>query len=208
MISDDYTIIVSGHGRCGSSLVLQMLKAGGINVTGEYPAFEDEVHTLDNAILPVNTAVKILDPHTIKIKSGNYKWIWLNRDHTQQAKSMVKFIRGMAGLPIPESSWKDIAKSYIADTKECLEKIKKSGGELIILNFEDLLSSPLEQAKRIQKMIPNLDIDKAVNEVRKRKPENYKGFMEVDLYFEENIKLLLSDDITPTPYQFIKRVWK
>lgn len=37
----NHTIIVTGFG--GSSLVMQMLEAGGVPVTGEYPAFEHEL---------------------------------------------------------------------------------------------------------------------------------------------------------------------
>ena len=36
------TVFVCGHGRCGSSMVMQMLDAGGFPCFGEYPAYEPE----------------------------------------------------------------------------------------------------------------------------------------------------------------------
>ena len=40
----DTILLICGHGRCGSSLVMQMLAAGGVKCAGKYPDFEpDEV---------------------------------------------------------------------------------------------------------------------------------------------------------------------
>lgn len=39
-MSDKPTIFVSGLGRCGSSMTMQMLDAAGIPCIGDYPAYE------------------------------------------------------------------------------------------------------------------------------------------------------------------------
>lgn len=181
----EFTLIVCGHGRCGTSLVMQMLNEGGFATTGEHPAFEVMEYQEGDANLPLNKAVKIIDPHRIKIKKGNYKWIWINRDHKQQAKSMVKFLAGFAGLNLPNSAWKDIASSYRQDTKDCVKKIKILGGKALILNFEDILKFPIENAKCIQELIGNLDAEKAASVVKQRTSKNYNGFLEAELTKQE-----------------------
>ena len=88
--------IVSGFGRCGSSLVMQMLEAGGMPCSGEYPAFEDEAGnllladmlSLDYMQTLEGKAVKLLDPHRGKIPKGpEYHVLGCSRDYGEQARS-------------------------------------------------------------------------------------------------------------------------
>ena len=60
------TVIVSGLGRCGTSLVMQMLAAGGIDCYGPFPAYEPEGLGMGRdlpSLLALRKAFKLLDPH-------------------------------------------------------------------------------------------------------------------------------------------------
>lgn len=182
----DYSIIVCGHGRCGSSLVMQMLNKGGIETTGEYPAFEDERYQGTGEALPIGRAVKIIDPHEFMPPRGNYRWIWLDRDHKQQAKSMVKFVKATTGFYLNSDSWKAIAASYSADTKKCMQIIKNLGGNLLRLSFEDILENPIREARKIEEFIEGFDAVKASQVVIKRNSRNFDGMLELQLMNQAN----------------------
>ncbi|MHB8286386.1 MAG: hypothetical protein ACYDD1_17175 [Caulobacteraceae bacterium] len=65
------TIIVSGLGRCGSSLTMQMLNAAGVHCVGSFPSFEgpeceafqEGFITAERWAAVAGRAVKLLDPH-------------------------------------------------------------------------------------------------------------------------------------------------
>ena len=85
--------VVAGFGRCGSSLVMQMLAAGGMRTPySSFPSYEipHGIKVLMGELY--GGAVKILDPHVHQPPKGHvYRFIWLDRDPVQQAKSMAKF---------------------------------------------------------------------------------------------------------------------
>ena len=96
----DLIIMVAGLGRCGSSLVMQMLSAAGVPCIGTFPGFEvldHHRHRADDphawAAIAARKAVKVLDPQLAPPPPGYaYRTIILQRDHAQQADSMLKLI--------------------------------------------------------------------------------------------------------------------
>ena len=140
-------ILVCGFGRCGSSLMMQMLRAGGVPVTGEWPAFEDDhaspfEHSIDAtwlASIP-GAAVKVLDPHKIHIPIGSYRAIWMARDAGQQAQSQAKFAHLMMGLPIDRRMVRALSASYRSDRPAAFRTLTKAGAEILQVGFEDLLN--------------------------------------------------------------------
>ena len=93
-------LIVAGLGRCGTSLLCQMLDAAGVPTCGTYPDFE--VAELNRGRLTAaridehaGQAFKVLDPHKVGIDpSGRFVSIFLTRDRAEQARSIVKFVGG------------------------------------------------------------------------------------------------------------------
>lgn len=146
-------VIVTGFGRCGSSLVMQMLETGGIPCTGEYPAFE---HELGSVILSgealttemlapfAGHAVKLLDPHRGSLPVGpEYRVIWMSRDHAQQGKSQAKFISVLTGMPLGRDMARDFARSYGPDTPKLQAALDRAGvTSALRLTFEGVLSRP------------------------------------------------------------------
>lgn len=149
---DTPVIVVSGLGRCGSSLVMQMLHAGGMACIGDAPDFEDSVNTgghVDDQWLAMQAgrAVKILDPH--RVGGGSPKThrlvIWLDRDVDEQAKSHSKFLHHMAGMPLFNREQRRLcANSLKRDRARALVQFK--GQPILLMPFEMLIGKPLEAA--------------------------------------------------------------
>lgn len=153
--------IVAGFGRCGSSLIMQMLEAGGMPCAGEYPAFEDE-HTggeffegaeLDRAWLSQMSghAIKILDPHRGRIPVGDYHLVWCSRDQREQAKSQAKFAHLLMGVPISRTTVRQFERSYRADKIPAIRALLDAapGKPILDLRFEEVLRDPLHAANEL-----------------------------------------------------------
>jgi len=92
----DKIIVVCGLGRCGSSLMMQMLHAGGLTCTGEAPPYEHPNGAMNHfnarwLTQQTDKATKVLLPHHVKFLPANYYFIWLERNPLEQAKSTFKF---------------------------------------------------------------------------------------------------------------------
>ena len=138
--------VVAGFGRCGSSLVMQMLSAGGMPTPySEYPSFEIPQGTKVYWPNFYGGAVKILDPHIHQpVQGPEYRFIWIDRDPVEQAKSMVKFMEA-AGMPgINEDGVKKLAASFKRDRPRVngvmLEYTQPH--RILKLRFEDILYNP------------------------------------------------------------------
>lgn len=150
-------IIVCGLGRCGSSLTMQMLKAGGIACLGDAPAFEPEevnIHRDMAKLLPKleGMAAKILDPQRSKWPHcSGLRVIWLDRDRKEQAKSQLKMVETFGGVKIPRRSRaiRAMAASLIPDREECMDLFADIGAIVHKLRFEDILANPNEAARGI-----------------------------------------------------------
>lgn len=176
--------IVTGHGRCGSSVVMQMLQAGGVSVTGGYPAFEDVSY--QGRALKDGKAWKCLDIQVPQLapQRGYYRWIVCTRDNEEQAKSQVKFAQ-FFGMPMNDdpNTLSKLIGSYKRDTPKMLEVIHQWGGPVLHLEFEMILAEPQKVASALEKFgFENFNVQKAASVVRKRSSNCYEGMLEVELY--------------------------
>lgn len=185
-------LIVAGHGRCGSSLTMQMLAAGGVPAVGEYPAFEpSESSALDMDPIWLATqagrAVKILDPHLTSyrfIPQIPRLVIWLDRDTKQQAKSIIKFGRAVQGLPFNNSDWKALAAGLKRDRTHAHEALGMGQCSSLILTFENMIGWPMESAARMASFLAphlKLDVQRAASAVISRQPECLPYLLETQL---------------------------
>lgn len=173
-------VIVAGLGRCGSSMVMQMLAAGGIPCVGAAPAYEDE--RTNTRLDPTwyaslaGHAVKLLDPHRLHIPmEPKAVAIRLERRSVEQAASMVKFLRSL-GYPIGTSSRdrRRVIQSIENDTAKARAALIARGIPRITLQFEEILARPREAANAIAALLqphfPGLDLDAMAAAVRQRPP--------------------------------------
>lgn len=153
----NFVTLVSGFGRCGTSLVMQMLEVAGMPMTGEYPSFETPMVLPTNGLIGkfmaqhTGHAVKVLDPHRGYIPQGPaYRIIWIDRDVKQQAKSHRKFVREMSGVRIGRRAEAAVRDSYLTDRPRALANLAVVGSKApLMLRFKDLIEQPLDEAMKI-----------------------------------------------------------
>ena len=154
----DFAVLVCGFPRCGSSLVMQMLAAGGLPCVGRYPAFEEPAHVypgdLDAAWFSaqVGRAVKVLDPINARPPGGvRYRAIWLDRDLGEQTKSWSKFGQGVGLLdsPLARPARRALAASFVRDRPRSLRLLESLGAATYLLTFESILGHPERSAYAI-----------------------------------------------------------
>lgn len=184
-------IVVAGPGRCGSSLTMQMLHAGGIPCVGEWPDFEDE-----RAGIPLNrpwfeglhsVAVKRLDIHRDSTMPRSAIVIWLDRDHDQQAKSTLKLLKSQfSGISDNRQARRAIEASLARDAVTCKIAILKTHFPSMAVRFETLVSDPRGVVAIISAHIKynagyDLDQEKAITALIPRSPNCLPNMLEFDL---------------------------
>jgi hypothetical protein len=186
------TILVAGLGRCGSSLVMQMLAAAGVPTVGVYPAFEDAM-TLRLPALDAQRefyaaakgrAVKLLDPHLHAPPIGlEYRTIFLSRHPAEQAKSMLKLL----GTRNDRAARRAMEHSVRQDTGRARQAVARIGdGRFLNLSFENIIHDPLGAAIAIAAHIRRspaewISVDAMVRCVRRRPPTCLPYMLELEL---------------------------
>ena len=195
-MASEHVFLVCGFGRCGSSLAMQMLEAGGFRVNGEWPAFEDDIVMRD---IPadewtsyIGSAVKSIDTHKFTPPAGvNYRAIVMLRDHKQQAASQVKFASAFMGLTFGRGARKKLERSYDDEMPALLRTVETLCGPKgwSTLRFEDLLSHTEMAAVQLAQNAtgegyPALDITAMVRAVKPRSSDCFPGMLEMELFRE------------------------
>ena len=142
-------VIVAGMGRCGSSLMMQMLDAGGLRCAGTAPMFEEE-GLLPGATLTAEwcarfDAVKLLHPHAFTYPDGlDALVVWMDRHPEQQAMSQIKLIRHTSPEVLGEISDDDAIASIVtvlADHRR-LARSSLARFPFYSVRFERLIEAP------------------------------------------------------------------
>lgn len=180
-------ILVAGLGRCGTSLALQMLHAGGVACVGARPSFEsmaiDDMRVTDPlgwAAVSAGKAVKVLDPHEKGLPRGpRYRTLWLFRDWDDQARSALKFV----GASQDRASRKRMEKALKAGTTRAQEALWRAGAPSAqVVPFDCLLLRPRQMVEVMARAIGReIDVDKAVSVVIPRSPRCYPGLLETGM---------------------------
>lgn len=148
--------IVTGMGRCGSSLVMAMLAAGGMPVLGNAPDYEDDAcgaRDIPAELLEANRgrAVKILAAHHHTFPPVmDARIITLRRDATQQARSQMKLLWHMNRGPAPNRAGvRAVATSIVSDEARCDRIWLLTRLPWMALRFEHILAHPLGAAMQL-----------------------------------------------------------
>lgn len=184
-------VIVSGLGRCGSSLTMQMLAAGGLKALGAAPGYE-----VSQSMLGVLTpswltaqqdcAVKILDPHRLAddvLNLPGQSIIWLTRNLDEQAASQAKFLRLLAGVPVNRKGARGLRSLLREDTDRCHRLLNRLKAPVLRLTFEHLVTHPAGAAETIAAFLPDhgLDPHRMARAVVPRDTRCLPGLLELEL---------------------------
>jgi hypothetical protein len=201
-MSSETIIVVAGFGRCGSSLLMRMLHAGGVQVYCDSHLFYETTKALE---LPENwewlndvkgKAVKILNLHEKKLRHGlDYKIIWLDRDRIQQAKSALTFSDKTERILLSDSaSVPELAKIYDKDMIAVNRYLNELNAPVLRLKFEELISAPLPSAMVVGEFLEmQLNTELMVASVKPRDSDCLPYMMEYDQLIPnvEGIKIII-----------------
>jgi hypothetical protein len=169
------TVGVCGHGRCGSSMLMAMLDAGGLppvpgSAPGSYELPNLFAETL-GAVPLDGYAIKLLDSVLYDpLPTADWRFIWLSRDYRQQARSQIKFLRWvMPELSLASgTSVSCLVRSYERDTPKAL-KLLRALGPVQVIRYEDVLASPYTWAREMAERLDlPLDLDAMAGAVHRR----------------------------------------
>lgn len=165
--------VVAGIGRCGTTMLMRMLHAGGMTpATDNQVGYETENMTVAQRDIASfdGKLVKWLEPSRFKLPEGyDYKVIWMSRDFKEQGKSIAKWISPM--VPVKRQEIRKIAKSLPADYAACFRIFEQRKIPVLRLDFEKVLLAPYTTAVSVKEFFGiDLDLDKMKKEVINRHP--------------------------------------
>jgi hypothetical protein len=172
-------IFVAGLGRCGTTMVMNMLAAGGVPCAGPPPAYETSRFgvVIDEYWLSRHRghAIKWVDPtlNTGEAIDPPAVAIFMSRNPTEQARSQLK----MLGIAMPPDPFRQFETSIRIDEYKARRVVTGiCGNNVLFLTFETALADPAGTARAIRAFLlsrglPGPDIDKAASVVIPRGPE-------------------------------------
>lgn len=175
-------VLIAGLGRCGTTLTMHMLAAGGMACVGEAPGYEPrELLGLRREWIDAQAgrAMKMIDPHAFGFPpptqgSPSVRTIWLDRNPVEQARSQAKFAHMVGGLPMPNRDhMRRWTRGLPTDRRAALKALKvASAAPGLMMDFEALLGLPVTAAAAIAEFLapdfPNLDVGAMAAVVRDR----------------------------------------
>lgn len=166
-MADRPILFVAGLGRCGTTMVMNMLAAGGMPCSGPAPAYETLRLSHRQVELPwvraqAGRAVKWLDPHKVQILAHHLPTppviICLARDPQHQARSQIKMAAAF-GMPVRANrrTVRAMAASLKDEQKEIEARLDRLG-ECYHLSFEGILRDPLGAAWKLEDILRHHDL--------------------------------------------------
>lgn len=143
-------VAVAGCSRCGSTMMMQALEAGGLpvhhggNRVG-YECDESQEAMMSGSAEFLRTipgkAVKLLDPQRFATPCVPIAWIWMWRDADQQALSQIKFMGQMFSMIRPDEG--RLAASLRKDNERVpVELSRRPKSRVLVVDFARLLALP------------------------------------------------------------------
>lgn len=167
MSAPPWTVGVCGFGRCGSTMLMGMLAAGGCPPV-------DSASTLSFETDPSELGQRQESGRAIKLlyfappPADAWRFVWLDRDPMEQARSAMKFLTS-SGLDLAETRADQWAWTLEADRPLVLGGLR-ARGPVLVLQYERILAAPRKAAKLLRQVWPDLDVAAAAAVVRDRDP--------------------------------------
>lgn len=181
-------VVVTGFGRCGSTMAMAVLRAGGVPwsagaspTTGEYESIAAAAHSITpgraTKLLIGRRSDTELIAHAARVHGG-IRIVHCVRDHLEQARSAYTFAVELH-LPLEAGERAAVASmrdSYRRDEPALRRALRKIGSPLEV-NYTTALTDPVGLAARLAAFLPeySLDQDAAAAAVHHRSPRNLPG---------------------------------
>ena len=184
---------------------MQMLHAGGLPVIRDTDSWSYETDLVTR--LPADSAwladcrgkaVKLLDPHRWTPPPGlPYRFIWMQRNPKEQAKSQVKFLKRLqqeqqhnihypAIWPsqymrlVTSRDVPNFRKQIQFDMRRCVSILESYRRPWLRVRFESVLKHPTLVADNVSRFCGGLDVEAMVTCVRKRPVHCVPGMLEYE----------------------------
>ncbi|HZW34058.1 MAG TPA: sulfotransferase domain-containing protein [Isosphaeraceae bacterium] len=164
---DDAIIIVSGLPRSGTSLMMQMLASGGVEVVTDHVRAADTDNPRgyyefervkkiqqDTSWLPEarGKAVKMVSQLLYHLPMGEkYRIIFLERDLDEVLVSQEKMLDRLGRTAAPREAMKQSFIVHLERLKEWLRR--RPDVEVLGVGYRELLERPVEEAKRVNEFL-------------------------------------------------------
>lgn len=155
---------VAGFGRCGSTMMMKMLHAGGYPPS--YPYYQESYEPTNFSKPTTKMApkkgktTKLLDL-PLRHPLQNFKhWLFIImwRNPTHQAESTIRFLsEAREQQPSLFKDIETIKQSYKTDKPRLLKALQNAGGQIIELNYEDVITEPQKTVQTLAAHLPNFD---------------------------------------------------
>ena len=158
-------VVVTGFGRCGSTMLMRMLRAGGIpfavgasSYSGEHPSLREAIDSVAPA-----TVTKLLDPMqpawVLPADAATWVFLWLDRDLVQQSRSWAKFCAAFGvGRPSPMQQLR-IRQDWTRDRELVMAGVLP--GRVTVFRYEQFLDDPAAAAAEVARALPEYRLDVA-----------------------------------------------
>lgn len=149
-------------------MVMTMLVAGGAVAGGAArPPYEGDLEEIYGGDM-TGRVVKLLDhPARMGVPfAREWRFVWLDRDPVEQAKSHAKFVEPIVG-PLQPGSVELLAASYERDRPALIGRLRRHG-PVLVLRYERILTNPRRAARRLREVWPGLDVTAAAAVVHAR----------------------------------------
>ncbi|RVC47633.1 hypothetical protein EN781_00420 [Mesorhizobium sp. M4A.F.Ca.ET.090.04.2.1] len=189
-------IVVAGQGRCGTSLMMQMLYAGGVQCFGDWPAFESSASMFGSfdpkAFAELRgRAIKLITPAELPIgPMPKHVVIWLDRDSHEQARSQLKMVADLPGVTSNRHCVRTMVAGIRRERSPNMAAVGANGKcPTLVLTFERLLTRTSVAMSALEAFLglhgyDHLNFQAMRRQIRPRSPYCYPGMMEVDLLSE------------------------
>jgi hypothetical protein len=187
-------IVVSGLPRSGTSMLMKMLEAGGVEVftDGIRQADEDnprgyfELEKVKNLQKQTDRswlreargkAVKVISQLLPELPPENtYKVLFINRNLHEVIASQNKMLlrRGEKVDPASDERMRGLFEKHLEKTRSWLQSSKHF--EVLELDYSQVIATPVLQARKIREFLgQNLDVDKMAGAVEASLYRNRAG---------------------------------
>ena len=167
----DTLVVVSGIPRSGTSLLMQMLKTGGMEILADEKRKPDESNPKGylefeavKKLAQDNTCLKNQSGKAVKVISSllkylpeeqKYKIIFMNRDMHEIIKSQRRMLKKDEKI-----FSKELIKAFLKELKNVKEWVKQQPNkDLLNINYKKVVKNPSEQIDKIIEFL-GISLDK------------------------------------------------
>ena len=178
---------VCGFPRTGTSLLMQMLHAAGLNCAGRWPDFELASWVPgvgDSEVFSEHDALKWLEPHKAVVDAPECRVIATTRDLDERCKSFHKYYLNVLGEKLNRREMRRIKVGYRKEEPLFWKRVGRLSRSILVVRFESVIADPLTAARAVAGFVGQGEPETMARVVRERSAGCLEGMLEMELIGE------------------------